>query len=125
MQDVSLQALQSCEENAANKAFARSRGGQPFADGKSLAAASVNADVLSKSHGCPQPYRGNAARHDALSSETRVALCGTRTVRSGTPTLPVIAPAMERMLNPCRSTTSAYEYEYRDAEYDCDPCAGP
>ena len=37
----------------------------------------------------------------------------------------VIAPAMERMLNPCRSTTSAYEYEYRDAEYDCDPCAGP
>ncbi|MEZ6102720.1 MAG: hypothetical protein R3E01_27580 [Pirellulaceae bacterium] len=37
----------------------------------------------------------------------------------------MIAPTLERMLNPGRPTTADYEYAYRDAEYDCEPGAGP
>ena len=33
----------------------------------------MNPVVLPKFHGCPRPYCGNAARHDALAHETGAA----------------------------------------------------
>ena len=84
----------------------------------------LNRNVLPRFHGCPQPYRGHSRKaRRAIVRDPGGTSPYSYSAQRYSYSYSMIAPAMERMLSPCRSTTS--EYAYRDSEYDCDPGAGP